>query len=142
MDRELKRMLGIICTVLIVMIAVGNLSLVTDLHTYRLTLTGEGCAYAQSIGLPVEKDKGQCSVRARFLPHKISSGGVLHLDDDKTIAITDSMLLATALSDNDLPMTQAQRDRLKWFWVWMGIAIMVGGMTFFLWGRKPASKGG
>lgn len=142
MDRELKILLGFIATMFIVLFAIGNLSRMTDLHTYRLTLTGEGCAYARSIGLQVDKADGQCSVQARFQPYKISSGGVLHLDDEKTIAITDSMLLATALLDTDLPMTQAQRDGLKWFWVLMGIAIVVGGMTFFLWGRKPDNRRG
>jgi len=142
MDRELKCLLGFIATMIISMIAMSNLSLATDLHTYRLTLTGEGCAYAQSIGLQVEKDNSQCSVKVRFQPYKISSGGVLHLDDDKTIAITDSMLLATALSDTDLPTTPAQRNGLKWFWVWLGIAMVVAGVTFSRWGRKPASKGG
>lgn len=142
MDRELKCLLGFIATLIIGMIAMGNLSLVTDLHTYRLTLTGEGCAYAQSIGLQVEKGDSQCSVEARFRPHIIGSGGVLHLDDDKTIAITDSMLLATALSDNDLPTTPAQRNGLKWFWIWAGVALAVACVTFFRWGRKPASKRG
>ncbi|MFZ3262269.1 MAG: hypothetical protein WA135_15455 [Thiobacillus sp.] len=140
MDRELKTLLGIMATAIIVMIAMSNLSLVTDLHTYRLTLTTEGCAYAKSIGLQVDKANGQCSVQARFRPHKISSGGVLHLDDDKTIAITDSMLLATAPLDTDLPMTQAQRDGLKWFWVLIGVAIAVGGAAFYFLGRKPVNK--
>lgn len=142
MDRELKTLLGFIATMIIGMIAMSNLSLMMDLHTYRLTLTGEGCAYAQSIGLQVEKDDSQCSVNVRFQPYKISSGGVLHLDDDKTIAITDSMLLATALLDNDLPTTPAQRNGLKWFLVWMGVALAVASVTFFRWGRKPPSKGG
>lgn len=140
MDRELKQLLGFVSTWLIAMIAVGNLSLVMDLHTYRLTLTSEGCAYAQSIGLQVEKGNGQCSVQVRFRPHRISGGGVLHLDDDKTIAITDSMLLATAPSDTDLPLIQSQRDGLKWFWVWMGVAIAVGGAAFYFLGRKPVNN--
>ena len=136
MDRELKTLLGFIATMIIVMVAMSNLSLVTDLHTYRLTLTAEGCAYAQSIGLQVDKADGQCSAQARFRPHKISSGGALHLDDDKTITITDSMLLATTLSDNDLPTTLAQRNGLRWFWAWMGVALAVAGVTFYKWGRK------
>lgn len=142
MDRELKALLGFIATMIIAMIAMSNLSLVIDLHTYRLTLTSEGCAYAKSIGLQVEKDDSQCSVQARYQPYRISSGGVLHLDDDKIIAITDSMLLATTLLDTDLPMTLAQRNGLKWFWVWVGVALVVASVTFFRWGRKPANKRG
>ena len=142
MDRELKQLLGLVGTGLIAMIAVGNLSLVMDLHTYRLTLTSEGCAYAQSIGLQIDKANGQCSVQVRFRPHRISNGGVLHLDDDKTIAITDSMLLATAPSDTDLPLTPAQRNGLKWFWMWMSVAIAVGGAAFYFLGRKPVNKRG
>lgn len=142
MDRELKTLLGIMATAIIVMIAMSNLSLVTDLHTYRLTLTAEGCVYAKSIGLQVDKADGQCSVQARFRPHSISPGGVLHLDDDRTIAVTDSMLLATTLSDTDLPLTQAQRDGVKWFLVWMGVALVVACVTFFKWGRKPTNKRG
>lgn len=142
MDRELKTLLGIVATVIIVMIAMSNLSLVTDLHTYRLTLTAEGCAYAQSIGLQVDKADGQCSAQARFRPHSISPGGVLHLDDDRAIAITDSILLATALSDTDLPTTPAQRNGLRWFWAWMGVATVVAGVTLYKWGRKPGNKRG
>lgn len=142
MDRELKLILGIIGSMIIVLIALSNMSLKVDLHSYRLILTSEGCVYAQSIGLPVEKTNGQCSVQARFLPHSISPGGVLQLDNDKKITITDSMLLATSRLDNDLPPTKAQREGLLWFWVWMGAAIVVGGVTFYKWCRKPANKRG
>jgi len=140
MDRELKLILGIIGTAFIVLIALSNISHKVDLHSYRLILTNEGCAYAQSIGLPAERVNGQCSVQARFLPHSISPGGVLQLDDDKKITITDSMLLATSRLDTDLPPTLAQREGLMWFWVWMGVAVVVGGVTFYKWGRKPAKK--
>jgi len=140
MDRESKTMLGIMATAIIVMIAMSNLSLMTDLHTYRLTLTTEGCAYAQSINLQVDKADGQCSVQARFRPYRFDSGGVLHLDDDKKIAVTDSILLATARSDTDLPFTAAQRAGLMWFLAWMVAAIIVCGTTFYRWGGKGKPK--
>lgn len=140
MDRELKLILGILSSMIIVLIALSNMSRKVDMHSYRLILTSEGCAYAQSIGLPVEKTNGQCSVQARFLPHSISPGGVLQLDNDKKISITDSMLLATSRLDKDLPPTPKQREGMVWFWVWMGVAIVVGGVTLYKWGRKRNAR--
>lgn len=140
MDKELKLLLGFASTGLIVFIAMSNLSLPMDLHTYRLTLSGEGCAYAQSIGLQVDKANGQCSALARFQPYRFGSGGVLHLDDDKKIAVTDSILLATVRSDTDLPFTAAQRAGLMWFLAWMVAAIIVCGTTFYRWGGKCKPK--
>lgn len=126
MERELKLALGVIGTLIIVLIAISNMALMVDLHTFRLILTSEGCTYAQSIGLQVEKANGQCSVQARFRPYVISSGGVLQLDNDKKISITNSMLLATSQSDTDLPPTAAQQAGWKWFWVWLIVAVVVG----------------
>lgn len=103
----LKLLGGLFCMVVSLFIVLINLSLLEDLPAYKLSLTVEGCAYAQSIDLLVEKNNGQCSVVTRFLPHAISSGGVLYLNDGKTISITDSMLLATAKLDTKLPLTPA-----------------------------------
>lgn len=136
MDRELKLVLGVVCSMIIVLVALSNMSLKVDLHSYRLVLTNEGCAYAQSIGLPVDRVNGQCSVKARFLPHSISSGGVLHLDNDQKLTITDSMLLAASQLDSDLPPTPKQREGMVWFWLWMGVALAVASVTFYKWGRK------
>ena len=141
MDRKLKLMFGIIGSLILVLIALGNMSRKVDMHSYRLILTSEGCVYAQSIGLAVERVNGQCSAQARFLPHTISPGGVLQLDNDQKITITDSMLLATSRLDNDLPPTPAQREGLVWFWVWMGVAVAVVGVTFYKWGRKKSNTG-
>lgn len=89
-----KKLLGgLFCIVISLFIALGNLVKIENIHTYRLTLTSDGCTYAQSIDLPVVKNSGQCSVEARFQPN-IISGGALYLDDDKTIAVTSTMLLA------------------------------------------------
>jgi len=126
---DLKLLGGLFCMVISLFIALINLSLLKDFPAYKLSLTVEGCAYAQSIALPVEKHNGQCSVVTRFLPYAISSGGVLYLNDGKTISITDSMLLATAELDTRLPLTQAQRERWKWVYVWLGVMIVAGVAT-------------
>lgn len=136
MDREIKQLLGLFGTLISALIALGSLSVPMELHTFKLTLTGEGCIYAQSVGLPVERSNGICSAEVRFQPHQISSGGVLQLDNDKKITITDSMLLATARSDNDLPFTPSQREGLMWAFGWIVVTIVVGGVTFYNWGRK------
>lgn len=140
MDRELKLLLGVGCSMIIALIALSNMSLKVDLHSYRLVLTNEGCGYAQSIGQQVERVNGQCSIQARFLPNSISPGGVLQLDNDKKISISDSMLLATSRLDNDLPPTPKQREGMVWFWVWMSVAVVVGGVTFYKWGGKGKAK--
>lgn len=136
MDKGLKLLLGFFCTMILLLIALGNLAMIMDLPTYRLTLTGEGCAYAQSIPLPVEKGSGQCSVVVRFQPHAISKGGLLYLNDGQTIDVTETMLLATAMVDTSPPLTPAQRDRLKWLYVWLGMAIASGSATFIYWRMK------
>jgi hypothetical protein len=99
-------------------------------------LTIEGCVYAQSIDLPVERNNGQCSVVMRFAPYAIGGGGVLHLNDGKTVSITDTMLLATAELDNKLPLTPIQRERLTLVYIWLGVMIAIGGLTLIYWKLK------
>ena len=131
-----KKLLGgLFCIVISLFIALGNLVKIENIHTYRLTLTTDGCTYAQSINLPVVKKSGQCSVEARFQPN-IISGGALYLDDDKTISVTGTMLLAIAKSDIELPLNTALRGRWKWVYVWLCIAIVVAGTTFIYWKMK------
>jgi hypothetical protein len=93
MDKDSKVILGLILTCFTMIVALSVLGGVEQ-QAYRLTLTNEGCTFAASIGLPVEKNKGQCSVDANFRKFAIANGGLLFSSDDKTIEITDSMLLA------------------------------------------------
>lgn len=136
MDKATKQFIGLFCTLITILIALGNLALMEDLPAYRLILTSEGCAYAQSIALPVEKSSGQCSVEARFQPYAISSGGMLHLNSDKKIAVTGAMLLATVQTDTKFPSTPMQRARLKWFWIWLSVATVIGSTTAIYWKIK------
>ena len=59
MDKDEKVILGIIFTCLIMIVALSILGH-AEKQAYRLTLTNEGCTFAASIGLPVEKSEGQC----------------------------------------------------------------------------------
>lgn len=133
MSNDLKILLGLIATAFLALIAIGNLSLPMDLHTYRLTLTNDGCAYAQSINLQVEKTNGLCSAQARFWPNAIGGGGAIHLDNDKKITLTESMLLATEKLEIVLPPTPAQRKGWIWFFGWMVAALIVAAATFYTW---------
>ena len=119
-----------------IFIALVSLVLIEDLPPYQLTLTAEGCAYAQSINLPVEKKSGQCSVIARFAPHVVGSSGELYLDNGKTISIAETMLLATAKSDIKLLPTARQLELWKWVYVWLTVAMVAGGATFIYWKLK------
>jgi hypothetical protein len=132
----MKLLGGLFCMAISLFIASVNLLLIEDIHAYRLSLTIEGCGYAQSIDLPIEKNNGQCSVITRFAPYAVGTGGVLYLDNGKTVSIADTMLLATAQLDAKLPLTPIQRERLKWAYVWFGIAISIGCMTFIYWRLK------
>lgn len=136
MKIDVKLLSGLFCMAISLFVVLCNLTLIEDAPVYRLSLTTEGCAYAQSIDLPVVNNNGPCSVVVRYLPHAISSGGVLHLNDDKKVSITDTMLLATAKLDTKLPLTPAQRDRWKWVYVWLCVAIMAGCTTFIYWIMK------
>ena len=124
--------LGLILTWLTIIFALGILDSVEKIQAYRLTLTNEGCTFAASIGLPVEKSKGQCSVDANFQPFAFSSGGILFLSDDKTIQVTESMLLATAQLDTKLPLTPSQQIKIKWFYFLLCLAIAIALYTIFI----------
>ena len=119
-----------------VLVAIANLAPILDLETYRLILTSDGCSYAQSIDLPVKKNRGQCSVEVRYQPHVLSGGGLLYLDDGNQMEVTETMLLASTMVDTNLPLTPMQRDRLKWFYVWLGIAIATGSAVWIYWKMK------
>lgn len=136
MNKELILVIGGVLTFICLIAGIEQLALPVDLHTYKLALTSEGCNYAESIKLPTKRNGSQCEVQVRFQPYKISSGGVIHTDDDQTIAVTDAMILSTIRSTQDLPMTRAQQDALKWLWIWLATAIVIGGATFIYFKRK------
>lgn len=117
-------------TLLVLIFALDCLGSANNLHVYRLTMTGEGCAYVQLIGLPVERNNGICTTEAAFEPFAISGGGMLHINADKEVQVTDTLLLAAAKSDTLSPFTTAQRVSLKWFLVWVCAAIVIGATTF------------
>ena len=119
-----------------IFIALVSLVLIEDLPPYELTLTADGCAYAQSINLPIEKKSGQCSVVTRVAPHVVGSSGELYLDNGKTISIAETMLLSTAKSDTKLQLTPRQLELWKWVYVWLTVAMIAGGATIIYWKLK------
>lgn len=124
------------------LIGIANVS-TSDVNTYRLTLTVEGCAYAKSIGLPIEGGDS-CAVAVRFRPNQIGSGGVIVMDNDKRLTVSDSMLLASERLPIDLPPTPELTAKAKWgiFWAVMGGLLCVFGL--FIGNSKSRSerKGG
>jgi hypothetical protein len=123
--KKLDPLIGVMITSLLMIIALSNGPNPLDSHAYKLTLTSDGCGYAQSIGMRVDKN-GECSVVARFHPSMFRGGGVLRLDDDRTIDVTGAMILASATSDVDLPLTAAQQKARHWFWAWLAMAAVAG----------------
>ena len=113
------------------MIGFRNVSAV-DVHTYKLTLTAEGCSYIQSIGLPVDREAGTCSVKVRFCPNRIGNGGSLLLDDDRRVTASESMLLASEQWVADLPLTSSMKAQAKWAWFWFGLAALFGVAVFLI----------
>jgi len=128
MNKTEKVILGTTLTIFSLLIALGMMSEV-ERQAFRLTLTNEGCAFAQSIALPVEKKNLPCSVDANFQPFSISNGGILYTRDDKTIQIRESMLLASTILDSDLSLTPKQRFYLKCFYLCIGVAIVTALYT-------------
>ncbi len=119
MDKNGKLLLGLLFTWFSLVIALFVLNGVEKIQPYRLTLTGEGCAFAQSLDLPVEKKDGVCSTIASYTPFNISTGGRLHLRDGNTIEITNSMVLATVEVDAKLPPTPDQKTGMMWVYGWL-----------------------
>ena len=132
MKRDSKRLLGTGMALFALFVALSILNIVEKAQPYRLTLTNEGCVFAQSIGLNVDKTKGQCSTIAAFAPFTISSGGVLFLTDGNSIEVTASMLLATAELDIRLPFTPSQQTGMYWFYGWLFVAAAAASYTIYI----------
>jgi len=91
-------------------------------------LTQEGCAYAQSIGFSADKSSGTCSIQARYRPFKLGDGGALYLDNDETLNVSSSMVLASSKLAADLPMTSEQKAGMKWVFGWLAVSLSI-----FIW---------
>lgn len=128
MDKELWMVLCVFAGLAISFVGVGNISS-SDINTYRLTLTSEGCVYASSIGLPIESGDS-CAVAVRFRPNQIGSGGVIVMDNDKRLAVSDSMLLVSERLPVDLPPTPQLTEKANWgiFWAAMGGLLCAFGL--------------
>lgn len=122
MNRELKIISGIVAFLFALMVSMNYRNSVDHYPASRLILTNDGCAYAQSIGLSTEQDKGQCVLTVRYRPYVFSDGGVIYMPDDRKITITNNMMLAYQRTDADLPLTSSQKSDARWFWIWLGIA--------------------
>lgn len=142
MDKELLMVICVFAGLIVSLVGIANVS-TSDVNTYRLTLTTEGCAYARSIGLHVERSDS-CAVNVRFGPNRIGSGGVIVMDNDKRLTVSDSMLLASERSSTDLPPTPELTAKANWgiFWAVMGGLLCVFGL--FIGNSKSHSgkKGG
>ena len=69
---------------------------------------------------------------ANFQKFAIANGGLLLLNDDTTVQVTDSMLLATAPLDTKLPVTPSQQTELKWFYLLLCMAIAFALYTVYI----------
>lgn len=113
MNKDLWMMLRALSILITMVIGFGELSR-SEIHTYKLTLTGEGCVIARTVGVSVNQRDGLCSVNTRFLPNKIGSGGTIILDDDQRLSASEAMLLASQKMPIDLPPTAGQRSNTFW----------------------------
>lgn len=127
MDKGLLMVVCAFAGLIISLIGIANVS-TSDVNTYRLMLTTEGCAYAKSIGLPIETGDS-CAAAVRFRPSRIGSGGVIVMDNDTRLTISDSMLLASERLPIDLPPTPELTAKANWGLVWLavgGLMLMFG----------------
>jgi hypothetical protein len=141
MDKELLMVMCVFAGLIVSLIGIANVS-TSDVNTYRLMLTTEGCAYASSIGLPIETGDS-CAVAVRFRPNQVGSGGVIFMDNDKRLTISDSMLLASERVPIDLPSTPELSAKANWGLVWLavgGLMLMFG--LFIGCGKSRAGQKG
>ena len=131
MDKELRMIICMFASLITMVIGFGNLSR-ADIHTYKITLTKEGCFYAESVGLLPEKKGGLCSITTRFWPDRIGEGGVIILDNDQHMSISSSMLLATQKSVADLPPTSDMKSTERWAWFWISLTALLFGTALLL----------
>ncbi|MDD2721938.1 MAG: hypothetical protein PHH47_11590 [Gallionella sp.] len=142
MTRDLKIMAGLVVTILVLLIGLLVRQGADEYPASLLILTRDGCAYAQSIGIKTEQNKGQCVTVARYRPYVFGDGGVVHLEGNQKIVVTNSMLLAYRKSDVELPLTPDQQSVLRWFRAWQALALMLGTATIIYWlGPWGRSKG-
>lgn len=127
MDKELLMVMCVFAGLIVSLIGIANVS-ASDVNAYRLTLTTEGCAYARSIGLPIQSDDS-CAVAVRFRPNPVSSGGVIVMNNDSRLTISDSMLLVSERLPIDLPQTPELTAKANWGLAWLavgGLMLMFG----------------
>lgn len=121
MNRDLKIAIGLLVGTIALFGVTVSRQNVDDYAARQLILTRDGCAYAQSIGLKAEQDKEMCVLLARFRPYVFSDGGVIVLDDDRKIIVTNNMVLTHRQSEANLPLTPEQQADQRWFWIWLAI---------------------
>lgn len=138
MDKELLMVVCVFAGLAISFIGVGNVSS-SDINTYRLTLTVEGCAYARSIGLPIESDDS-CAAAVRFRPNRLGSGGVIIMNDDRRLTVSDSMLLASERSSTDLPPTPELTAKANWGLAWLAVGGLLCGFGLLIGNSKSHSE--
>ncbi len=142
MDKELLMVMCVFAGLIVSLIGIANVS-TSDVNTYRLMLTTEGCAYARSIGLPIETGDS-CAVAVRFRPNQVGSGGVIVMDNDKRLTISDSMLLASERLPIDLPPTPELTAKANWglFWIVVGVLLCIFGLFIGNSKLRSERKGG
>ena len=123
MSKNGKIVLGLIIIGFSVIMSLLILNIVEKAQPYRLTLSSEGCAFAQSLALSVERTDGVCSTIVAYAPFAFGSGGRIFLNDGNTIEVTSNMVLATAETDTKLPPTPSQRFGMRWVYGWLLLAV-------------------
>lgn len=124
MDRNL-RIAALFLLIVVGLIGVMSSQTATERYSMsELVLTRDGCAYAQSINLRLDQKNEVCSLIARYHPDAMDGGGMILLDDDKTISVTSSMLLSHTKSNIELPATESQKSSVMWFRVWLWATIL------------------
>lgn len=112
MSKELLMVICVFAGVMTGLVGAGEYSS-SDVDTYRLALTRDGCAYIGSIGMSLERNDGLCAIETRFWPNKIGSGGIIVLGNDKRIEVSDVMLLAKEKLAINLSRTPGMKSKAK-----------------------------
>ena len=79
------------------------------MHSQKLILTQQGCAYLSGLGLVPKRDASGCSIIARYSPGFLGSDRSILLDDDRFVTLSSGAILANADTNEKLPDTPKQQ---------------------------------
>ena len=127
-DRTVYVILVSLTLTFICSIAIFREDRMLDMHSQKLILTQQGCAYITGLGLVPKRDVSGCSIIARYSPGFLGSDRSILLDDDRFVTLSPGAILANADTNEKLPDTPGQRraSHITWAAFAVLITLMIG----------------